>query len=124
MLESRAQPQAGHSWLPLARGVGKPGREGTPRGTPALPLELCFTPAAHVVLAWPLASPCSLGLDLEVGCTEPFLSSSRGQLGVPQPPPAIPRGPGPTLDVGHLMGVGVVPGEEGVVAEAAKAVGA
>lgn len=32
--------------------------------------------------------------------------------------------PSPTLEVGHVLGVGVVPGEEGVMAEAAKAVGA
>lgn len=31
--------------------------------------------------------------------------------------------PSPTLDVGHMLGLGVVPGEEGVVAEATKAVG-
>lgn len=31
--------------------------------------------------------------------------------------------PSPTLDVGHVLGMGVVPGEEGVMAEVAKAVG-
>lgn len=31
--------------------------------------------------------------------------------------------PSPTLDVGHVLGLGVVPGEEGVVAEATEAVG-
>lgn len=36
-----------------------------------------------------------------------------------RPWPTLP----PTLDVGHVLGVGVVSGEEGVVAEPAKAVG-
>lgn len=80
-------------------------------------LSACKWPSSPVILT---KSPFSLGLCLK---TRNGSSLSNFQH--------CPRATGqavvyssPTLDVGHTLGVGVVPREEGVMTEAAKAVGA
>lgn len=64
-------------------------------------------------------SPSSLGLNLEMSWFLPF------QFSRPLPTPTCPAPayPSHTLDVGHVLGVRMVPGEEGMVAETAEAVG-
>lgn len=70
-------------------------------------------------LSDPDQTPSSLGLSPGTGAGS-FLSSFQGG---PTASSRAPTYPGPTLDVGHALWLRVVSGEEGVVAEAAKAVG-
>lgn len=76
----------------------------------------CKSPSSSVT---PTKSPFSLSLCLESRDGSSLSNFQHRPLVTGQ---ALAY-PSPTLDVGHTLGVGVVPGEEGVMTEAAEAVG-